>query len=70
MSIIVFMKDNDHIGGIIVSERIVSADIVGTMRDGVFHVDQSDSWLFDWEKADPKCYARKMQARGSFPLKL
>lgn len=59
-----------HNYGSEVSYRSVAGDLVGIYRNGTFYVDQSDTWLFDWEKNDPGCYARKMQAKGSFPLNL
>lgn len=53
----------------IVGERVVSGDLKGTIKGNEFHVDQSDDWLFPWEKNDPDCYARKMQKRGIIPIK-
>lgn len=53
----------------VVNERKVSGDIVGDIQGDQFHVDQSDTWLFDWEKEDPNCYARRMQTLGTLELK-
>lgn len=27
-------------------------------------IDPSEDWLFDWEKTDPNCYARRKQGEG------
>ena len=37
--------------------RSVSGDLVVSWH--THEVIQSEDWLFDWEKADPNCYARK-----------
>lgn len=44
------------------SARAMSGDLV---LDPDGKVNQSDTWLWPWEKEDPNCYARKMQ-RGSW----
>ena len=67
--IVVFVNDY-HGYGRQVPRRVVSGDIVGYMSLGRFYVDQTDSWLFPWEKDDPDCYARRQQAKGSFKLQL
>lgn len=41
--------------------RLLSGDLVGRITGSVFEVDQTDGWLFEWEKANPKCYARRKQ---------
>ena len=38
--------------------RLISGDLV-VDKNGI--VIQHDKWLFDWEKKDPTCYARKAQ---------
>jgi hypothetical protein len=50
-------------------ERGVPQDIKGEFVDGYFVVDQSDNWLYESEKDDPDCYARRMQALGRIKLK-
>jgi hypothetical protein len=52
----------------IVTERAVSGDLKGEIKGNEFHVDQSDDWLWDFERRDPECYARKMQKRGIIPI--
>lgn len=39
--------------------RQVSGDLVVDSK--TLLIDQSDAWLFEWEKADPTSYARQMQ---------
>lgn len=47
---------------VVVENRMVSGDLkVTQLPDGSFEVDQSDYWLFDWEKNSPDCFARFMQ---------
>lgn len=41
--------------------RVVSGDLILTPSGEVL---QGETWLFDWEKRDPNCYARRMQANG------
>ena len=41
--------------------RVTSGDLVVDMLTG--KVVEDDAWLFDWEKTDPTCYARRMQGR-------
>lgn len=41
--------------------RCVSGDIV---INSDMTVNQSDEWLWDWEKNDPRCYARICQEHG------
>jgi hypothetical protein len=43
-----------------VPQREVSGDIV--FVDG--KVDPSEAWLFEWEKYDPNCFARRCQRDG------
>ena len=40
--------------------RVVSGDLVVNQKTK--KVVQSDYWLWDWEKKDPSCYARKAMA--------
>lgn len=37
--------------------RKLSGDLVVDLRTGL--VVDSEEWLWDWEKADPMCYARR-----------
>ena len=65
---IIFM--NDYSATYVrVNKRACNGDIVGKIDGDVFHVDQSDDWLFDYEKNDPNCYARRMQRNGSVKLR-
>lgn len=41
--------------------RVVSGDIV---INPDMTVCQSDEWLWDWEKIEPLCYARRAQDHG------
>lgn len=43
--------------------RIVSGDLVVSQATG--EVVRSQAWLWDWEKADPICYAQKAIADTS-----
>lgn len=52
----------------VVPNRMVAGDLVGQIKGDEFYVDQSDEWLFDWERQDPKCYARKRQRDGVIKL--
>ncbi len=38
--------------------RVISGDLV--FNDSG-EINQSEEWLFDWEKENPNCYARKAQ---------
>jgi len=41
-----------------VRSRVVAGDLVFNNDNTI---NQSEDWLWDWEKKDPKCYARKAQ---------
>lgn len=54
--------------------RAVSGDLVCEWTPEGLQVSQSDAWLFPWEKLNPTCFARRMQAaskptpaQASFP---
>lgn len=64
----IIFYNNFHHHYLTVGERAVAGDLVGEFKDGKFHVDQSDTWLFDWEKTDPNCYARRMQTVAALPI--
>jgi hypothetical protein len=46
-----------------ISKRKVSGDLV---LDPNGNVCKDDSWLWDWEKKDPKCYAQRAIIRWSY----
>lgn len=63
----------------VVTERVVSGDIKvkrirppenNLNKEIWLEVDQSDDWLFDWERADTCCYARCKQSQGIFKYSL
>lgn len=68
MNVIIHMNDYTRTYSIL-GEWVASGDIVGRIDGkGMFHVDQTDSWLFPWEKNDPDCYARRKQKEGVIKL--
>lgn len=77
---IIWLSDNDlattgrasyvHLNPDGIGVRATSGDLVGYIEGSQFLVDQSDEWLFDWEKEDPTCYARRMQRMVVIPLRI
>jgi hypothetical protein len=69
--LVVLMRDSAPFDGTLLASgvklavakalRNVSGDLVFN-EDGT--INQSDKWLWGWEKADPSCYARKCQREG------
>lgn len=56
------IKFGTHTPEIAAKSRELSGDLVVEIENGKpVRVCQEDFWLFDWEKKDSKCYARKMQ---------
>jgi hypothetical protein len=43
------------------ARRLVSGDLV---VDSDFKIVRNPVWLFDWELADPECYARRIMKVG------
>lgn len=66
MALVIFRSDwsGEYV---VLTKRELSGDLLVHPIHGDpdhFMVDQSDTWLFNWEKNDPECYARKMQRAG------
>ena len=61
---LVFGRPNKYVvlksGSLIecVAARALSGDLILNPQGKVI---QSNAWLFDWEKTNPNCYAKKMQ---------
>lgn len=66
--LIVYMRDNEPFDAILIASSL-SMNAAKKRRevagDLIFNEDltinQSDEWLFDWEKKNENCYARKCQ---------
>ena len=43
--------------------RVVSGDLVFDSETGKI-VSHDDTWLWEWERRDPRCYAKRMMANG------
>jgi hypothetical protein len=44
------------------AKRVMSGDLV--VEESSSRVVDDDSWLFEWEKADSSCYARRAMKTG------
>jgi hypothetical protein len=69
--LVAYMRDSHPFDAVLFGSCLSMAAAKATRQtsgDLVFNEDrtinQSDEWLWEWEKADPKCYARRSQAAG------
>lgn len=69
--IVAYMRDSYPFDAVLFGSCLSMAAAKKTRQtsgDLVFNEDrtinQSEEWLWEWEKSDPKCYARKSQAAG------